>query len=270
LDEVFGRLGLGKNELQLYLELSERGPATAGRLSQKLSIPRSSLYGFLAALEQRGLVARGEKGPVTRWHAESPDRIGLLLDRELNSFEKAKSEFLRALPALQEKRMADVLAPRFRFAEGPEGVRGVLLDMLLYRDLETEAFWPIREMVEILGEEFFVDLNVRRIRQNLYTRAIWPPGRSLDVARFPFLGVGQRFKREIRAAPGEVDCTLGYWAYGSRVAFISSARECFGFVVESRELREMLKTQFDMLWKISTPIDVDPRSAETFLEAHGI
>jgi hypothetical protein len=51
---------------------------------------------------------------------------------------------------------------------------------------------------------------------------------------------------------------------------LRQGRTRFGFVVESRELRETLKTQFDMLWKISTPIEFDPGSAETFLEAHGI
>ena len=82
--------------------------------------------------------------------------------------------------------------------------------MLLYRDLETQAFWPISEMVEVLGKDFFIFLNQSRIRQNLYTKAIWPSGRMLDIKNNSFLGVGKEFKREIRIAPPSVECTMGY------------------------------------------------------------
>jgi hypothetical protein len=59
---------------------------------------------------------------------------------------------------------------------------------------------------------------------------------------------------------------MGYWAYHNKVGFISSRKECFGFIVESVELRIMLKTQFDVLSKISKPLVVDPRHTVSFLK----
>lgn len=71
--------------------------------------------------------------------------------------------------------------------------------------------------------------------------------------------------REVRKRQAGLDCSMGYWAYGNRVAFISSMQECFGFVVESAELRHMLKTQFEILWSMSKRIDVPIEATKEFL-----
>lgn len=59
---------------------------------------------------------------------------------------------------------------------------------------------------------------------------------------------------------------MGYWIYGNKVAFISSRKESFGFIIESAELATMLRTQFEVLWKASKPITVDPKDTNLFLE----
>ena len=65
-------------------------------------------------------------------------------------------------------------SPKFQFFEGRDGVQHVLKDLLLYRNVETKAYWPIKAMIEILSENFLIDLNKERIKRNIYTKAIWP------------------------------------------------------------------------------------------------
>ena len=86
-----------------------------------------------------------------------------------------------------------------------------------------------------------------------------------DIKKHPYLGVGEEFKREIRVAPREVSFSMGYWMYGNKAAFISSRKESWGFIIESAEFTEMLRTQFEVLWKLSKPIQADKRDAEIFL-----
>ena len=59
--------------------------------------------------------------------------------------------------------------------------------------------------------------------------------------------------RTIRIAPNDIDTTLGYAVYGNKVAFISSKRENYGFVIDSKELADMHRSQFEHLWKESKP-----------------
>ena len=41
---------------------------------------------------------------------------------------------------------------------------------------------------------------------------------------------------------------MGYIIYDKKVAFISSHKESFGFIVESVEFAGLQKMQFDILW----------------------
>ena len=61
--------------------------------------------------------------------------------------------------------------------------------------------------------------------------------------------------RRIRIAPLEIDFEMGYWIYASKVAFLSSLKESIGFIIESRELVEMMSVQHDIIWRLSQPIE---------------
>jgi HTH-type transcriptional regulator, sugar sensing transcriptional regulator len=121
-------------------------------------------------------------------------------------------------------------------------------------------------MIDVLSPEFFRYLNKTRIENNIYVRALWPEKQAVDVSKHPYLGVGKEFLREIRIAPPGIDCTMGYWIYGNKVAFISSRKEAFGFIIESAELVQLLLTQFDMIWGLSRPLKGDSDAAAEFLK----
>ena len=266
LDRIFQKFGMGPEEVRVYLTLLEHGACGAGNLSKKVRIPRTTLYGILEKLRSHGLLLQSNEDGVKLWIPEAPSKITGLLDQEINEWERLKQSYRKVLPALEARRVAEVVTPRFSYFEGLDGLRRILDDALLYRDIMTESFWPIKDMLDVLGEDYLNGLNITRVRQNIHIRSIWPHIRAVDIKRFPFLGVGGEFRREVRCAPPGVDCTLGYWAYENKVAFVSSRAECFGFIVESRELRQMLKTQFELIWKISQPLDVPLKYTKQFLE----
>ena len=169
------------------------------------------------------------------------------------------------MPELISKQKTDFISPNFQYYEGSEGVKQILKDAFLYRDIETETLWPIKDMIEVLGKDFFIYFNKRRIKQNISIRSIWPSDKAVDIKQNIFLGAGDGFKREIRIAPTGISCSMGYWAYKDKVAFISSKKESFGFIVQSKELRQLLKTQFEVLWKMSKPIKVEAKYTNEFL-----
>ena len=78
--------------------------------------------------------------------------------------------------------------------------------------------------------------------------------------------MGEEFLREIRVAPKEMDFSMGYWVYGRKAAFISSRAESFGYVIESEELVQTLKSQFELIWRLSAPLKVDKASTRAFLK----
>lgn len=266
LTDTLIALGFTVEEIRTYSALLEHGAITAGALSKKSGIVRSSLYGILKRLQDGGLITQTLQGGVKLFVAKEPEIISQLFEQKIDELRHRQEFYQTILPTLRAKRPSNLLKPTFQLFEGEEGMRNILKDMLLYRDMETQAFWPIKQMVDVLSPDFFRYLNKIRIESNLYTRAIWPQQQTVDVAEHPYLGVGDEFRREIRIAPSEIDCSMGYWIYGNKVAFISSRREAFGFIIESAELVEMLLTQFEVIWKLSQPLKVNKEATNAFLQ----
>lgn len=263
---ILSNLGLKDEEIKTYLLILELGAISAGTLAKKLGIPRATLYDQLQLLQEKGLINQSLdiKG-VKIFAAESPEKIALLLKQRKEQIEQDQALFHDLLPALQTQRASKFLKPKFQVYEGAEELKHLLKDMLLYSNMETQAYWPIKPMVDILSPDFFRYHNKERIKNNLSVRAIWPENEVVDVAQHPYLGVGEAFLREIRVAPSDIDFTMGYWIYGNKVAFISSRKESFGFIVESTELVEMLLSQFEILWKISKTLEVDGKATQPFI-----
>ncbi|HEY1096719.1 MAG TPA: hypothetical protein VGF14_05715, partial [Alphaproteobacteria bacterium] len=151
------------------------------------------------------------------------------------------------------------------FFEGAAGVKQVLIDMLNYRDMETRSFWPIAEMIKLLSAEFFDWHNRQRIQNKLSVKAIWPHSYLINIAQHPYLGGGKSFHREIRVAPKMTDTGMGYWIYGNKIAFLSSTREHYGFIIDSPDMAELMTVQHELIWKLSDRLPVNPDDVKGFL-----
>ena len=264
IDKTLEKIGFRDEEIKTFIFLLENGEQTAGNLSKKTGLSRPSLYGFLKKLQNNGLVIESQKNGVKIFQVSSKEKIQAVFDEQIEELEKGKADIEKVFVEIQKGTLST--SPQFQFFEGIEGVQHVLKDMLLYKNIETKAYWPIKSMVDILGEDFFKRLNKERIERSIYTKAIWPEGQVLDIKKHPYLGVGEKFLREIRIAPKEIDFSMGYWIYANKVGFISSRKEGFGFIVESKELVEMLSSQFDVIWKSSKTISVADEHTKEFLD----
>lgn len=252
MEHVLRNLDLSDEEIKAFLFLLENGAQTAGDLAKKTGLSRPSLYGFMHKMQKKGLVIESQKNKVKTFTASSKEKVSQLFEEKIKVLEEGKNAVERAYREVMK--MGATVSPKFQMFEGKEGMKQVLKDMLLYKNIETKAYWPIKAMLEILGEEFFKALNKERIKNRLYTRAIWPQNQVVKIATHPYLGTGEKFLREIRVAPKDIGFSMGYWIYGNKVAFVSSRREAFGFIIESKELVEMLSSQFEVMWVLSKGI----------------
>ena len=265
IDKTLEKLGLRNEEIKTFLYLLENGEQTAGNLAKKTGLSRPSLYGFLKKLEGNGLVVESLKDGVKIFIAVSKEKIDAFLDHKIEELNRSKGDIEKLFATIQTGEVTT--SPKFQFFEGVEGVQYVLKDMLLYRDIKIKAYWPIKSMLDLLSENFFSQLNKERIKRHIYTQSIWPDSQKVDIKKYPSLEIGEKFFRERKIAPKDVDFSMGYWIYENKVAFISSKKECFGFIIESKEFAEMMSSQFDAIWKISKTISpVDDEHTKKFLE----
>lgn len=264
LQRVLKELGLPAQAYSVYNYLLEKGPASARQLAENLAIPRPSVYDYVHILNKAGLVVENIQDNKKVFSVDDVKIIPQLIEDKIESLGKEKKLLEKILPELTAKTTS--LEPKIRVFSGVDGVKQVLRDMLWHSNIETLTMWPVTEMVELLGKEYMAELNRKRIHNHISVRGIWPKHKPAQLKEYPFLGVGKRHLRETRLAPKGMDWNMSYWLYADKVAFISSRQETFGFVIHSRDFVSLIKSQFEVIWSISTPVKPQPQFTNAFLD----
>lgn len=265
-DQIFEELGLPIITQRVFDDLINRGPSTARQLADRLGLPRPSVYDHLKLLIKRGLVTERQGEGKKLFLIDNLKNIEELLQEKINHLEQEKIKFGHSLPALLKK--VEFIEPQIKFYSGREGVKQVMNYIMINRNIETLLMWPMSEMMKVLGPEYLEELNVKRIQRKISIRGIWPQDKRLDAKKYPYLGAGQEHLRELRLAPKNMTWDMGYWMYEDKVAFLSSEKEGFGFVVHSQDFANLIKVQFNAIWQISEPVKPEPQITDDFLEKH--
>lgn len=247
--KIFSELGLSENTLRVFNDLVANGSTTASKSADRVGIPRPSVYDHLKILMNNGLVTERREDNKKVFQIDDVRNIQELLDSKIKSLVEEKKQFELALPKLLQK--TSFVEPQIKFYSGKDGMKQVLNHIMLNRNIETFLFWPMSEMMKVLGPEYLEDLNEKRVRKNIFLRAIWPADKVLDTNEFPYLKGGEETLRDLRFAPAGMTWDMGYWIFGDKVAFLSSEKEGFGFVVNSKDFSKLMKLQFETIWKIS-------------------
>ncbi len=263
-DSFFQELGFGGAAKRIYAHLIEYRGSSARQIAENLNMPRASIYDNLKILIQNGLVTEQIRDNKKVFYIDDPKTIPQILAEKIARLEKEKKAIEDFLPSMKDGE--ESFEPKIKFFSGKEGVRQVLNDLLWYKNIETQALFPISEMVSVLGKEYFENHNRERIRRGIYIKAIWPKSRAVSFKEQPALGSGKEFLREIRIAPKQMTWDMGYWNYADKVAVVSSRKEGFGFIINSKDFSQLLRAQFDLVWSISKEIKPKPKDVEGFLK----
>lgn len=266
IQDMFETLGIKEEESKTYMSLLEKGACTAGELSKFMGSPRPSVYGYLERLCNIGLVTQSMRRGVKMFVPEPADKIRVLYKRKIEDLKAREKTLDTIIPTLEKKAGLSLMRPRMQFFEGRDGMETALQDHLSHTGLEMLAFWSIRAAIEATSEDFWWYLNKERIKKDMSLKGIWPPEQAVEVKRYPFMGVGPEFKREIRVAPAGIESSMGYWIYANKVFFASSRAESFCFIIESSELVQMMSNQHQVIWNLSSPIAPKKSDMKPFLD----
>lgn len=239
-------LGLPPSSQKIYKELLEYGETTARLLSEKLGLTRPSTYDHLSLLVKRGLVVEKKKENKTYFAADDVRHIERSLTESIETLEDQKHAFLTMLPSLLKEAKTD--SPKIRFYEGKEGMIHLINDVLWSQGETIYTLWPHNEMLKVVGKETLVRFNMRRLQEKIHIKALWSHDAKLDR---DYIWSDKDTHIERRHAPKDVSFRMGYTIYGDKVSFISSHREVFGFIVQSKDFAELMRSQFDVMWKAS-------------------
>ena len=241
-------------EADLYRILFYGGLMTASQLAKSANISRTSVYDILKKMSDLGLIIETQQNNIKQFTIQPPEKIKILINEKEKEIIAVKRELGELSKDYKLKKQE--IKPKLQIYEGREALQQMMKDLLLYRDITIYVFWPIKKIVELLTPDFMSKFHKERIERNISIKAIWPASQSLFVQNHSFLKIDPNYKREVRIAPKNIDFSLGYSIYNNSIRYISSSKENFGFIVESIEMAEMMRSQFDLIWEQSKPIKI--------------
>ncbi|MEN9338248.1 MAG: hypothetical protein RIQ41_562 [Candidatus Parcubacteria bacterium] len=243
LDDILQSLGLAPSSQKIYRELLRHGETTARLLSERLGITRPSTYDHLATLVKRGLVVEKQQGSTTYFAADDVRHVERELDESIERLTEHKKAFSGMLPTLLASSALD--SPKIKFYEGKEGLTHLVNDVLFARGETVCTVWPHSEMVRVLGKEILLRFNKRRLQEKIHIKALWPHTSHKESLWDDDTHITRKHM------PTGTVFRMGYTIYGDKVSFISSHREVFGFIVQSKDFAELMRSQFDIIWSVS-------------------
>jgi sugar-specific transcriptional regulator TrmB len=248
-DQILNLFNLRPLEKEVFRVCLESGMVGASIIAQKTGISRTSIYDILESLLKSGLMVESQKNGVKVFAIQKPEIIELLIEEKQKEVLTAKS----ALESFKNEYYASgkIFKPRLQIFEQQVELRQMMKDMLLYRDITVYTLWPVEKIIKLLGSDFYREFHQKRAERNIKIKVIWPRPQSGVKAKYDFFKNDIELKREIRVAPKNIDFSLGYSIYANTVRFISSQKESYGFLIESQEMAEMMRQQFEIIWQAS-------------------
>lgn len=250
IQKAFLGLGFSEAHYRVFDSLVEYGPSSAKQLAERLDINRPTVYDYLKALINKGLVMERFEETKNLYQVDDPKQISRMLEEKIKELSDEKDTVAKQLPELlKQSGSAD---PKFKFYSGQDGAKQALNQVVYSGEKEVLVMYSIEDVTKLLGHENMLELNENRVRNKMYARGIWAYTDKLKGLNEKYNRLGQDSMREVRMAPKEMaELKMGYWLAGNTAAFISTKREAYGFVIRSRDFADFLRSQFEMVWSVS-------------------
>jgi len=125
--QVLTKVGLDDEESKVYLAGLELKSAPASAIAKKASLVRSTCYGVLENLVQKGLVAKTEKpGGIRQFVVENPELLFAYLEAQRADFDQLKAKIKNILPDLRNLQGEFGFKPKIEYFEGKRGIIAAL------------------------------------------------------------------------------------------------------------------------------------------------
>ena len=247
INTLLKQLNFSEKESAIYLALLEIGASKANEISKQTGLNRTTVYDICETLMQRGLISKYKKGAGTYFNALDPKHLLTYLDREkeerIKEIEKQKSSINDLLPQLISLQgVYGKTKPKVQFFEGDKGIREAYEDTLKSKETIL-AYANVKTMHEGLPN-FFPEYYKRRAANKIFIKAIIPRNK-LSVERSL---ANQEEMRDTRFLP-ETEMTFSPEVniYNDKI-LIASWKEKMAIIIESKELADLQKLIFNLLW----------------------
>lgn len=242
------QLNFSEKETKTYLALLESGSARASDISRMTELNRTTTYDCLASLIKKGLVSKYKKKSATFFSVLEPNELLDYLDREKEEnskeFDKKKKKLSSLIPQLVSLQSMPNSRPMIKFFEGEKGMREAYEDTLHAKG-KILAYANVQTMHQGLPN-LFPEYYKRRAKSKIFIHAISPN----NISAIERSKKDQEEMRKIRFLPSsEMTFSPEINIYNNKMLVVSW-KEKMAIVIESKELADLQRLIFNIVWDI--------------------
>lgn len=244
--------GLSDKESYIYIALLELGGAYPSKIAEYTGLNRSTVYMLLTQMSVKGLVNEIEKKNKQFYQLESPTKLVRYAKSKMTMIQDEIENAQRILPDI-EGLLSTVDKPKITYYEGIEGVLDIYATHVnVSKPYEMLAWANVREVEELLPQNFFQDYIKTKNRKGISSRGIFPSNpvdktfveRAYNDFREDILP-NVRFIDE-KLFPYKSEITI----YGEKnVSIINLGKEKLtGVIIEDPTIHGLMKMIFELSW----------------------
>lgn len=232
-------LNLEDSEIKVYLSCLALGSSKVNEIAKKSQLIRTTTYGVLKSLMEKGLISTVLKDNITYFQAASPKQLLEILDEK-------KKKINSILPKLEKIQEFVSTKHNVQVFEGKEGMKTIFND-LVSKPNQTE------KIIGFLGKwlefsEIYTDIYYRKKKENKIKTLV-----LVDEKEREFSKEKKIANSEIRYIK-DLDIDSECFIYHDKVAYVSFEEDNMkGVIIQDKKMFELQDKVFDNLWKIAKP-----------------
>ncbi len=244
--EILRKLGLGSNEIRVYLALLETGQTTTGPLVKKSDIPSSKIYYTLSSLIEKGVVSHILKGKIKWFRANRPSVLRHLLDLKEQELANAREELEKFLPSLESEFASEKRDYNVEILEGLRGIKSLYdhsFDICQSGETMYTMGYPL--LASQLLHAYFKDFHKRMTRRGLKAKIIYDYDTWFSKERELRSHAEQRYLPKGVHTPAFVHIFRDYIGI---MVVTEKQKTCI--VIKNKEVADSYLQYFNLLWKL--------------------
>lgn len=242
--KILADLGLNKSEAAVFTYLIQSGtPQRVTEIAKRGKMNRTTLYGILKTLSERGLVSSATERGTLRYRAIQPHLLIDYIERARNELSAHTDRIKNVIPLIEKMRATGGRAsPSIQFFEGTEGIKQAYEDTIkgnpsktVYGFTGTDAIYKFMQLDWI---QYFLE---RRTKAGIKWNTI---AMDSDQSRKMKARDGQE-SRFTKLLPKGYDFDIELAAYENKVLISAFAEDHPSAVlIEDEKIAETFKTLF--------------------------
>lgn len=229
------KYGLNEKQARIYLATLELGSSSVHQISKKANLARSTCYELLEYLLNKGLVSTYRKKSIKYYSAEEPSKIVDMAAEKVEVLKKALPQF-NALYGKATSR------PTVRFYQGKQGMK-LVLEEILKEAKELLCFASADDLFTILNEDM-PDFVKKRVSKRIPIRVILRDSKKAQERK----KLASQELRQVKIISPDYQYHGLIYVWSSKIAMFSFDKNLVALVIEGKELANIQKTMFEIMW----------------------